>query len=218
MVDIAAISVYGVELWMLVELRQEKLCSWHRVRLAPTSVRFTRPSLSQLHLIQSLSFLLLTTLARPLGPQTKPSINALRKRSGLLVVSHDSDEPPHPALGPNVTGARQTRDYVRSPSASPGGALWGHCVLFCSSITVVLMSLITLSSQFLLHPVLSQNLKLLSTTLGREKTLRAIQSLARILSYVLLLRGSTLSAQRWSALQSHLVISRKRMSSVHLVL
>lgn len=74
------------------------------------------------------------------------------------------------------------------------------------------MALVSLSSQLVLHPVVSQNLRLLSTTLGREKACRAAQNLARILVYVLLLRGHTKSAQRWAALQAHLTLARKRSS------
>jgi peroxin-11B len=76
------------------------------------------------------------------------------------------------------------------------------------------MSLVSLSSQVVLHPVVSQNIRLLSTTVGREKTLRAVQNFARILAYLLLLRGQTISAQRWGALQSHLALARKRTCGV----
>jgi peroxin-11B len=85
-------------------------------------------------------------------------------------------------------------------------------VFLYSFFLAVAMSIVSLSSQIVLHPVMSQNLRLLSTTLGREKTYRAAQNFARTLAYLLLLRGHTISAQRWSALQSHLALARKRTS------
>ncbi|KAG6846027.1 hypothetical protein H0H87_011075 [Tephrocybe sp. NHM501043] len=67
----------------------------------------------------------------------------------------------------------------------------------------------TAASQIILHPVVSQGLKFGSTTLGRDKTYRAIQYFARFFSWYLLNKGDKVDAARWNALKSHLGIARK---------
>jgi len=70
-------------------------------------------------------------------------------------------------------------------------------------------SLQATTSQIVLHPFVSQNLKILSTTLGRDKVYRLVQNFARFLAWVLLLRGNKIEAARWNALKSHLALGRK---------
>ncbi|KAG6832453.1 hypothetical protein H0H92_001499 [Tricholoma furcatifolium] len=67
----------------------------------------------------------------------------------------------------------------------------------------------TVASQIILHPLVSQSLKFGSTTLGRDKTYRAIQYFARFFAWYLLNKGDKLDAARWSALKSHLGTARK---------
>jgi len=67
----------------------------------------------------------------------------------------------------------------------------------------------TIASQVVLHPLVSDTLKFGGTTLGRDKTYRAIQYLARFLAWHLLSKGDKLDAARWTALKSHLATARK---------
>jgi len=67
----------------------------------------------------------------------------------------------------------------------------------------------TAASQLILHPVLSQSLKVLSTTLGRDKVYRGIQNFARFYAWYLLSRGLAADAASWNALKSHLGLARK---------
>ncbi|KAF8078493.1 peroxisomal biogenesis factor 11 [Lyophyllum atratum] len=67
----------------------------------------------------------------------------------------------------------------------------------------------TVASQVILHPLVSQTLKFGSTTLGRDKTYRAVQYFARFYSWYLLNKGDKLDATRWNALKSHLANARK---------
>jgi peroxin-11B len=69
----------------------------------------------------------------------------------------------------------------------------------------------SLAAQVIFHPVVSQSLKLGSTTLGRDKTYRAVQYLARFLAWYLVSGGHKLEAARWNALKSHLGTARKLM-------
>ncbi|KAF5377631.1 hypothetical protein D9615_005293 [Tricholomella constricta] len=67
----------------------------------------------------------------------------------------------------------------------------------------------TAASQVILHPLVSQGLKFGSTTLGRDKTYRAVQYFARFFAWYLLNKGDKLDAARWNALKSHLGTARK---------
>ncbi|KAF5390314.1 hypothetical protein D9757_002810 [Collybiopsis confluens] len=67
----------------------------------------------------------------------------------------------------------------------------------------------TFASQVVLHPTVSQSLKFAGTTLGRDKTYRAIQYFARFYTWFLLSRGEKDAAARWSALKTHLATARK---------
>ncbi|KAL0951031.1 hypothetical protein HGRIS_007771 [Hohenbuehelia grisea] len=69
----------------------------------------------------------------------------------------------------------------------------------------------SVASQVILHPVVSQSLAMGGSTVGRDKTYRAIQYFARFYAWVLLRRGNKDDAARWSALKSHLAIARKLM-------
>ncbi|KIM34408.1 hypothetical protein M408DRAFT_325815 [Serendipita vermifera MAFF 305830] len=62
-----------------------------------------------------------------------------------------------------------------------------------------------------MHPLVSKSLKIWATTLGRDKTYRAIQYFARFYAYILLTRGDKDAAQRWNALKNHLGLGRKLM-------
>jgi len=64
-------------------------------------------------------------------------------------------------------------------------------------------------TQIVFHPSISQSLRVLSTTAGREKTYRAIQYFARFYAWLLLKRGSALPAAQWNALKSTLASGRK---------
>lgn len=67
----------------------------------------------------------------------------------------------------------------------------------------------TIASQVVLHPFVSNSLKFGGTTLGRDKTYRAVQYFARFLAWYLLNKGDKLDAARWTALKSHLGTARK---------
>ncbi|EMD41747.1 hypothetical protein CERSUDRAFT_79384 [Gelatoporia subvermispora B] len=67
----------------------------------------------------------------------------------------------------------------------------------------------SVASQLILHPVTSRSLKVLGTTLGRDKLYRAVQYFARFLAWALLSRGLKIEAARWNALKSHLALARK---------
>jgi len=69
----------------------------------------------------------------------------------------------------------------------------------------------TFASQLILHPVVSQTLKVWSTTLGRDKTYRALQYFARFLAWYLIARGQHAPAAKYNALKSHLALARKLM-------
>jgi len=57
--------------------------------------------------------------------------------------------------------------------------------------------------------VITQSLKFGGTTLGRDKTHRAVQYLARFLTWYLQSKGDKLDAARWNALKVHLGTARK---------
>ncbi|CAE6536706.1 unnamed protein product [Rhizoctonia solani] len=67
------------------------------------------------------------------------------------------------------------------------------------------------ASQVVLHPLVSQSIKLLGTTLGRDKIYRTAQYFARFLAWVLLARGYKLEASRWNSLKNALASGRKLM-------
>ncbi|KZT30519.1 peroxisomal biogenesis factor 11 [Neolentinus lepideus HHB14362 ss-1] len=69
----------------------------------------------------------------------------------------------------------------------------------------------SISSQVILHPAVSQSIKLGSTTLGRDKLYRAVQYFSRFLAWFLLSRGHKEQAAKWNALKSHLALGRKLM-------
>ncbi|KAF8167978.1 peroxisomal biogenesis factor 11 [Crassisporium funariophilum] len=66
-------------------------------------------------------------------------------------------------------------------------------------------------SQLIFHPTVSQGLKFGGTTLGRDKTYRAIQYFARFFAWYLLVKGDKTEAARWAALKAHLGLARKLM-------
>jgi len=65
------------------------------------------------------------------------------------------------------------------------------------------------ASQIILHPTASASLKILGTTLGRDKVYRATQYFARFFAWYLILRGHKVDAVRWNALKGHLALARK---------
>ncbi|KAI0082178.1 peroxisomal biogenesis factor [Panus rudis PR-1116 ss-1] len=67
----------------------------------------------------------------------------------------------------------------------------------------------TIASQVILHPVVSQSLRVGATTLGRDKLYRAVQYFARFLAWYLVSRGYKIQGARWNALKSHLALARK---------
>ncbi|KAH9946817.1 peroxisomal biogenesis factor [Amylocystis lapponica] len=67
----------------------------------------------------------------------------------------------------------------------------------------------SVASQLVLHPTVSQSLKVLGSTLARDKLYRAIQYFSRFLAWFLLSRGYKIEAARWNALKSHLALGRK---------
>ncbi|OBZ78811.1 Peroxisomal membrane protein PMP30B [Grifola frondosa] len=69
----------------------------------------------------------------------------------------------------------------------------------------------SVASQVVLHPTVSHSLKVLSTTLGRDKTYRAVQYFSRFFAWLLITRGYKIQAARWNALKSHLALGRKLM-------
>ncbi|KAG8738511.1 Peroxisomal membrane protein PMP27 [Ceratobasidium sp. 414] len=68
-----------------------------------------------------------------------------------------------------------------------------------------------IASQLVFHPVVSQSIKVLATTLGRDKLYRTVQYFARFLAWFLLTRGSKLEAGRWNSLKAALASGRKLM-------
>ncbi|KAJ7110083.1 peroxisomal biogenesis factor 11 [Mycena epipterygia] len=66
-----------------------------------------------------------------------------------------------------------------------------------------------LASQVVLHPTVSQSIKVGATTLGRDKAYRAVQNFARFYAWYLISRGDKADAARWTALKSHLGTARK---------
>ncbi|KAJ3475448.1 hypothetical protein NLI96_g11827 [Meripilus lineatus] len=69
----------------------------------------------------------------------------------------------------------------------------------------------SVASQVILHPVVSQSVKVAATTVGRDKLYRAVQYFARFLAWFLGARGYKIQAARWNALKSHLALGRKLM-------
>ncbi|KAI0651704.1 peroxisomal biogenesis factor 11 [Trametes meyenii] len=67
----------------------------------------------------------------------------------------------------------------------------------------------SIAAQVVLHPVTSQSLRVLNTTLGRDKLYRGLQYFARFFAWLLLSRGYKIQAARWDALKSHLALGRK---------
>ncbi|KAF9474478.1 peroxisomal biogenesis factor 11 [Pholiota conissans] len=67
----------------------------------------------------------------------------------------------------------------------------------------------SIASQIILHPAVSQSLKFGGTTVGRDKTYRAVQYFARYYSWHLANKGDKTEAVRWSALKAHLGTARK---------
>ncbi|KAG9118463.1 Peroxisomal membrane protein PMP27 [Ceratobasidium sp. 392] len=66
-----------------------------------------------------------------------------------------------------------------------------------------------IASQLVFHPVVSQSIKVLATTLGRDKLYRTVQYFARFLAWILLTRGYKLEAARWNSLKAALASGRK---------
>ncbi|KAJ7837481.1 peroxisomal biogenesis factor 11 [Mycena olivaceomarginata] len=66
-----------------------------------------------------------------------------------------------------------------------------------------------IASRTVLHPFVSQTLKVGATTLGRDKFFGALQNFARFYEWLLISRGNKTDAARWTALKAHLALSRK---------
>jgi len=66
-----------------------------------------------------------------------------------------------------------------------------------------------IASQVVLHPTVSQGIRIGATTLGRDKAYRAVQNFARFYAWYLISRGDKGDAARWTALKSHLGTARK---------
>jgi len=66
-----------------------------------------------------------------------------------------------------------------------------------------------IASQLVLHPAVSQGIRVGATTLGRDKAYRAAQNFARFYAWYLISRGDKFDAARWTALKSHLGTARK---------
>ena len=64
-------------------------------------------------------------------------------------------------------------------------------------------------SQVVLHPTLSHSLRVLGTTLGREKAYRAVQYWSRILAWFFQRSGLQSEAARWNALKNAMATCRK---------
>ncbi|KAH8120415.1 peroxisomal biogenesis factor 11 [Phellopilus nigrolimitatus] len=73
------------------------------------------------------------------------------------------------------------------------------------------MAMTTVAAQVVLHPTATQTLKVLGTTLGRDKIYRAAQYFARFLAWYLISKGKNVEAARWNALKTHLATARKLM-------
>ncbi|KJA29255.1 hypothetical protein HYPSUDRAFT_32656 [Hypholoma sublateritium FD-334 SS-4] len=69
----------------------------------------------------------------------------------------------------------------------------------------------SLASQVIFHPAVSQGLKYGGTTLGRDKTYRAIQYFARFYAWHLSNKDDKSNVARWMALKTHLGTARKLM-------
>ncbi|KAF8912784.1 peroxisomal biogenesis factor 11 [Gymnopilus junonius] len=67
------------------------------------------------------------------------------------------------------------------------------------------------ASQIIFHPAVSESLKFGATTVGRDKTYRAVQYFSRFYAWYLLRNGDKVEAARWSALKGHLGTARKLM-------
>jgi len=65
------------------------------------------------------------------------------------------------------------------------------------------------ASQLILHPTASASLRILGTSVGRDKVYRATQYFARFFAWYLISRGHKFEAVRWNALKSHLALGRK---------
>ncbi|KAF8271425.1 peroxisomal biogenesis factor 11 [Lactarius quietus] len=65
------------------------------------------------------------------------------------------------------------------------------------------------ASQVILHPTASASLKVLGTTVGRDKVYRAAQYFARFFAWYLISRGHKAEAVPWNALKGHLATARK---------
>ncbi|CDZ96761.1 Peroxisomal biogenesis protein (peroxin) [Phaffia rhodozyma] len=72
-------------------------------------------------------------------------------------------------------------------------------------------SLALYPAQLILHPQVTQSLKVLSTTVGRDKLYRLIQYFARIVAWYLLRQGDKEGAIRWTGLKGGLTVGRKLM-------
>jgi peroxin-11B len=65
------------------------------------------------------------------------------------------------------------------------------------------------ASQVILHPTATATLKVLSTTLGRDKIYKAVQDFARFYAWYLISGGHKVDAVPWNALKGHLGTARK---------
>ncbi|KAJ9094956.1 hypothetical protein QFC21_005748 [Naganishia friedmannii] len=72
-----------------------------------------------------------------------------------------------------------------------------------------------LAAHLILHPQLTKSLKVLATTVGRDKTYRLIQYLARLIAWSVLRSGTGVEAKdaaiRWNGLKAGLASGRKML-------
>ncbi|KAF7339362.1 Peroxisomal biogenesis factor [Mycena sanguinolenta] len=95
-------------------------------------------------------------------------------------------------------------EFGLSPAAI--GAAFNTCE---STFSTSSTTMANVASQIVLHPAVSQSLKVGATTLGRDKAYRAAQNFARFYAWLLISQGHKANAARWTALKSHLGTARK---------
>jgi len=65
------------------------------------------------------------------------------------------------------------------------------------------------AAQIILHPAMNASLKVLGTTVGRDKLYRFVQYYSRLLAWVYLQRGDKVNAARWDGLKGSFSNARK---------
>jgi peroxin-11B len=64
-------------------------------------------------------------------------------------------------------------------------------------------------NDLIFHPKVSNSLRVLATTVGRDKLYRAIQYFSRFYAYILIRNGFNTHGHRWAALKSAMAMGRK---------